>query len=279
MRAIAYWHGPERIHKMALAFQMGCRAHAIPCEVRRVAEFNPAAKPDIVWLYGLGEAKPVFDGHPNALRLVGDKGYFAGFNLPKYLRVSVNAQQPDAHLALRKHPADRFNLLGIKTEPVETRGDYILLCGIGPKQCKIQGLDYGQWERKTYAKLREITNRPILVREKPKNPSIRGVPRANHASTAEAIRGAWAVVCLTGNIGIDSILHGVPVIAKEGPGSVYYDTQNGQFDTRLGQVDTIEPISLEKRKQALADIAYWQWRRDEFSNGAFLNHLKLEGMI
>jgi hypothetical protein len=256
---------------MALAFSMGCRAHSIPCDVRHVREFRHSAA-DIVWLYGMGEAKVVFDGHPKALRLVGDKGYFAGFDVPRHIRVSVNAQQPDAHLRLRKHPSDRFKALGIKVEPVSHRGDYVLLCGIGPKQCGIQGLHYGQWERETFAKLKTLTNRPIIVREKPKNPPIHGVPRSGHSSTSDAIRGAWAVVCLTGNIGIDSILHGVPVIAKEGPGSVYYDAS-------LSDIETIQPLPLEKREQALADIAYWQWRRDEFSNGAFLNSLKLEGMI
>lgn len=271
MRAIAYWHGPERIHKMALAFSMGCRAHSIPCDVRHVNDLVPAPA-DLVWVYGMGEGKKPFDAHPKALRLVGDKGYFAGFDVPRYLRVSVNAQQPDAHLRLRKHPGDRFKALGINVQPVTSRGDYILLCGIGPKQCGIQGLQYGQWERETFAKLKTLTDRPILVREKPKNPPIHGVPRSTHSSTADAIRGAWAVVCLTGNIGIDSILHGVPVIAKEGPGSVYYDAT-------LDQVDVIEPIPAEKRLQALSDISYWQWRRDELSNGAFLNNLKLEGML
>lgn len=272
MRAIAYWHGPERIRKMALAFQAGCRAHLIDCEVRKVQQFDSRCPADIVWLYGLGEARLVFDGHPHALRIVGDKGYFAGFGLPKYLRVSVNAQQPDAHLRLQSHPSDRFDALGLMVEPVKERGKYVLLCGIGPKQCKIQGLQYGQWERETYERLRKLTDREIIVREKPKNPPIPGVPRSNHTTTAEAIRGAWAVVCLTGNIGVDSILHGVPVIAREGPGSVYQ-----KFT--LDQIDTVAPLSESERIQALSDVAYWQWRRDEFSSGDFISHLKREGLI
>lgn len=227
---------------------------------------------DVVWLYGMGEALPVFHHHKDALRLVGDKGYFCGCGTEKHLRVSVNAQQPDKHLRLREHSPDRFNSLGIDIKPVENRGSHILLCGIGPKQCGIQGLRYGEWETKTLAKLKEITDRRIIVREKPKNPRIPNVPRSEHESTADAIRSAWTVVCLTGNIGVDSILHGVPVIAEAGPGSVYYQAT-------LSDVETIQPLSPQKRLSALSDIACWQWKRDELSSGAFWQHLKAEGLV
>ncbi len=271
IKAIAYWHGPDRIHKMAMAFEMGCRIHGIRCQVKHVSKYTPDHA-DLVWLYGLGEALPVYKAHEGAVRCVGDKGYFAGYPMPKYQRVSVNAQQPDAHLQRRPHPSDRFSELKIEVTPAETRGDYVLICGMGPKQCKLQGLSYGQWETETYQKVRAVTDRPILIREKPKNAHIPCAPRSTHASTAEAIRGAWAVVCLTGNIGVDCILHGVPVIAREGPGSVYYKAT-------LADIETIKPLTTEQRKSALSDVAYWNWRRDEFTKGAFISHLKDEGLL
>lgn len=256
---------------MAIAFEIGCRVHGIRCQIKHVSKYTPD-QADLVWLYGLGEALPVYKAHEGAVRCVGDKGYFAGYPTPKYQRVSVNAQQPDAHLQRRPHPGDRFTALGINVDPVEQRGDYMLICGMGRKQCALQGISYGQWETEMYHKVRAITDRPILIREKPKNPHIPCAPRSNHASTAEAIRGAWAVICLTGNIGVDCILHGVPVIAKEGPGSVYYKAT-------LDDIETIGVLSHEQRKAALSDICYWNWRRDEFINGSFITHLKAEGFI
>lgn len=269
LKALAYWHGPNRIHKMALAFQTGCQARSIDCEVRKVSEYRGETA-DLVWLYGLGEALPVFKGTEGAVRLVGDKGYFAGTGIDKHIRVSVNAQQPDAHLRLRPHSPERFAALGIDTQPVKERGDYILLCGIGRKQCQIQGFHYGQWETQTLEKLRKLTGRRILMREKPKNPPIPGAERSAHASTADAIRGAWAVVCLTGNIGVDAILQGVPVIAEAGPGAVFYKNT-------LEDIETIKPISLEERRAALSDVAYWHWKRSELSTGEFIDHLRAEG--
>jgi hypothetical protein len=259
-RVVAYVHGPERVRVLGRAFKAGCERHGIPCEVREVGDFAPA---DVVWLYGLGPALPAFEAHPGSVRLVADKGYFAEYAKgEKYFRVSVNAQQPDAHLRLRPHPSDRWEALGIEAEPVKKRGDYILLCGMGPKQAARHGYGYGQWERE---RLRTLPW-PTLVREKPKNPPIDGI-RSQHKTTSEAIRGARVVVCKTGNIGVDCLLHGVPVVCDSGPGLVYYP------ERRLDA----EPIA--DRLQALADVAYWQWTAREIEAGDFWRHLKDEGFV
>lgn len=271
MQAVAYVHGPPRIHRMGNAFAQGCARHGIPCRVIPVGAPPPPA--DLVWVYGLGPALPAFEAHAGAVRVVGDKGYFAEHKIqPKYLRVSVNAQQPDAHLKAVPHPADRWNRLGIRVHPVAERGKYILLCGIGPKQAARHGLAYGEWERTTYARLKALTDLPILVREKPKNPAISGLPRCTHAAASEAIRGAWAVVCMTGNIGVDAILEGVPVIAESGPGRVYYPVG-------LEHINSIEPLAPDARAQALSDIAYWQWTLPEMADGRLIANLKREGIL
>lgn len=270
MRAVAYVHGPARVHILARAFAEGCAEHGVKCIVREV-ETVRREDADVVWLYGLGPARPVFDVYDGALRLVGDKGYFAETGPKGYFRVSVNAQQPDAHLRLRPHPRDRWDALRITSKPVETRGDYILLCGIGPKQADRHEVTYGEWERVTFKRLREMTERPILVREKPGNPPIDGLPRSTHATTAEAIRGARVVVCKTGNLGVDAIVEGVPVIAESGPGRVY-------FPVGLDAVETVEPLPICERLRALSDVAYWQWQPEEIARGLFLQHLKDEGL-
>jgi hypothetical protein len=270
LKAAAFFHGPARISAMADAFRLGCKRHGIPCDVLPVGKKTAA---DVIWLYGMGPALPAFEMHPGAVRLVGDKGYFDEYaGKPKYLRVSVNAQQPDRHLQLVEHPADRWQALGINVQPASQRGDYILLCGIGPKQCARHGLQYGQWERETYRKLKAATDRPIFCREKPKNPRIDGVPRLSDMPASAAIRGAWAVVCMTGNIGVDCIVEGVPVIAEGGPGSVYYRAD-------LSEIDTIQPVAADARIKALSDIAYWQWTLAEISAGDLWANLRSEGLF
>lgn len=255
---------------MGHAFRLGCKRHGVQCDVLRVGKKTDA---NVIWLYGMGPALPAFEMHPGAVRIVGDKGYFAEqAHGPKHFRVSVNAQQPDRHLQLVEHPTDRWQALGIDTQPASERGDYILICGIGPKQCKLKGVQYGQWERETYRKLKAATDRPIFCREKPKNPRIDGVPRLSDMPASAAIRGAWAVVCMTGNIGVDCIVEGVPVIAEGGPGSVYYRGE-------LSAIDNIQPITAATRLQALSDIAYWQWTLAEITAGDLWANLRTEGLF
>lgn len=270
VKALAYHHGPPRIRRFAEAFAAGCARHRVRCDLRPVEGLKPEPA-DVVWLYGLGPARPVFEAHPEALRLVGDKGYFHERGPRGFVRVSVNAQQPDTHLRRRTHSLLRWEQLGIRVDPAK-RGEYVLLCAIGPKQAERHGLAYGEWERRTFETLRCFTRRPIFVREKPKNPPISGLPRCMEASASAAIRGAWAVVCMTGNIGVDSIVEGVPVISETGPGSVYYPQG-------LHEIESIRPLSAEARLNALSDIAAWNWTPAEIARGDFWAHLCDEGMV
>jgi hypothetical protein len=246
VRAAAFVHGPKRVHDLGNAFVIGCKKLGIECSL---IDFEKSAKrpdADVVWLYGLGPARPVFDFYAGkATRLVGDKGYFAEYATgPKFFRYSIDSQQPTQAM-VRDRPLDRWEALGIiKVDP--TIGSGTLICGMGPKQCERLGLKYGDWERSKHKELGGV------VREKPKNPPISGVPRCNAKTATEAIRGSSLVVCKTGNMGADAILHGVPVMADAGPGA----------------------LEWKSREHALSNIAYWQWTVEEIANGLLMRDLE-----
>lgn len=277
MKATAFMHGPVRVHELARAFARGCAVHGVSCTVMNISDFNGLDGADVVWMYGLGDTMSVFkayEGH--ALRVVGDVGYFRD-QLPKveqskrYVRVAINAQQPDRHLRLRPHPVDRFERLGINVSPVERRGGHILVCGYSVAQAGKFGDTYGDWERGIVERLRAVTTRQIVLREKPKNPmlNIPNTARCVEASCANAIRAAWAVVCRSGNIGADCVLHGVPCYAEQGPGVVYGIQE-------LSDIDVAQPLSLDERRAALADLAYWSWTCEEIAQGLLWNNLRSE---
>jgi hypothetical protein len=252
MKAVAYVHGPERVHKLGRAFAQGCAAHGIPCPVKT---FDASVKPfdvDVVWLYGLGPARPVFDAYEKN-RIVMDKGYFAEYADPKnkYFRYSIDSQQPTQAM-VKDHPDDRWRKFGLKVEPVKAIGEYILICGIGPKQCERLGVGYGDWEREKFGRCDGLNGWRAVVREKPKNPLIDGARRCTARTASEAIRGARTVICKTGNMGADAILHGIPVRADAGPGSLAY----------------------RDRQHALNNFAYWQWTPKEMASGEFMTYLK-----
>ena len=279
-KVIAYVHGPARVLALGKQFREGCRRHGVPCEVRTIEGFRTPEPADVVWMYGMGPTRHVFDAYAGkARRLVGDVGYWREL-LPRvakpqrYIRVSVDAQQPDAHLRLRQHPADRFCALCLEHAPVESRGEAVLVCGMSPTQAARLDYAYGQWEADTVQRLRAITRRPILLRTKPKNVPLKadGAVECSEAKAWKSIRSAWAVVCRSGNIGADAILHGVPVFAEAGPGAVYHRQP-------LEQIDGAEPLTPEARMSALSDLSYWQWTGEEIARGELWANLKTEGLV
>lgn len=279
-RAIAFAHEPGRVIAHAEAFAEGCKRHGIPCEVRRSNEAREPQKDiTVIWHYGLGEGGLPFRTYKGkALRVGGDSGYFRGLvrvvpQPQRYIRISVEGAQLGGLMNQRQHSVDRFNALGIDVQPVTSRGDYVLVTGRSPYDAKASGMDYGQWERATVARLQAVTKRQIVLRHKPKNPPIQipGV-RSHTEDVHSAIRGAWAVVCRSGNIGADAIVHGVPCFAELGPGAVY---QKGSLE----EIDSAEPLSLDERMNALADIAHWQWSTEETARGELWAHLKAEGLV
>lgn len=278
MRVAAFGSGGYT-SDLAQAFCRGCDAHGIDCRVYP-STYEPLPDNDAVWIYGLHATQRLFDAYARrALRIVGDLGYWreddaARSLLDRKIRISLDAQQPDWHLRKRVHPLDRFNALNLNVTPVRERGAHVLVCGHDPLQARRHGYAYGQWEAQTIARLSVITKRELVLRVKPGCPPIEipGVAQSTHARASSAIREAWAVVCLTGNIGADAILHGVPVCAEHGPGAVY-------MPLSLYNIDEACPLPDVLRERALADLAYWQWSMSEIERGELVANLLLEKLM
>jgi hypothetical protein len=278
LRALAYVFGMGNVVDLGHAFAAGCARHGVRCEVRRQEQFEQPEAADVVFMYGLAE--PLFSMYGGkALRIVADLGYWreTAHRLSlehRPVRIALNAQQPDAHLNCIRHSSDRFDALGLDVEPVQTRGEYLLIAGHCPVQAALLGFDYGEWEAWIADMLRYFSLRPLVIREKPGSAPllIEGTTRCPQRDIGPAIRNAFAVICHGGNVGADAILHGVPVFAMTGPGAVYYRTP-------LAWVDDVLPLSQGQRTAALADLAYWQWTPAEIAAGDLWAHLCMEGAI
>jgi hypothetical protein len=280
MKAIAYAQSGGYPADLAHAFAAGAQRHGVRCEVRSAELFDKPHACHVVWTFGLHATGRIFDAYNAlALRVVGDLGYWRerACERPerkRHVRIAVNARQPDKHLRLRRHPSDRFDALQLGVDPVRQRGDHILICGHCPETAARVGWRYGEWEMAMAHLVRLVSTRQVVVREKPSCDPLRveGAMRCTEKSAADAIRKAFAVVCRTGNIGADAILHGVPVFCGDGPGKPYNTLRAEWIDDAL-------PLPDETRAQALADIAYWQWTPEEIERGELWEHLKTESLL
>lgn len=277
-RAVAFFHDPiPRVQGHALAFAAGCARHGVGCEVmhsRKATEPLPGV--DAIWHYGLGEGGLPFRTYAGkALRVGGDAGVWRRLTQTKFIRISVEGPQLGPLMSRRPHDFKRFEALAIPPQPKpKIRGKHILVTGRSKYDAAVHGQEYGEWERAMFAQLREVTQRPIVFRPKPKNESIPhpGIEEDRQRDCNASILGAWAVVCRSGNIGADAILLNVPVWAESGPGAVYRNFE-------LERIDFAQPLDPDARRKALADIAAWQFTDVEIARGDLWAHLRDEGLL
>lgn len=284
MKAVAYFHDPvPRVRGYAEAFARGCGVHGVECRLERSEAARVEPGVTVIWHYGHGlghRGAPMLGGIPfqayagAAVRVGGDAGVWGRLTRKPIIRVSVEDRQLSAELLRRNRADDRFRALGIDVDAVERRGDYVLVTGRSAADAGTVGESYGEWERMICARLRLATDRPIVLREKPRNPriDIAGVIHDENPSCDTMMRGAWAVVCRSGNIGADAVLHGVPVWAESGPGAVF-----ATFTPET--VDQARPLDPDARRAALADIAAWNFTNDEIERGELWAHLRDDGVI
>jgi hypothetical protein len=212
-----------------------------------------------------------------------DLGYFnnkARDGRYGYHRFSVSARHPTAYFQNRKHKSDRFSVHGRRIEAWRKPGKNIVVCGMSEKCAVFEGFKFEEWERAAIAKLKAVTDRPIVYRPKPQRrtvsqyPPIEGVSYSNPLvrKLGEELKEAWAVVSHHSNAGIDSLLAGVPTFTDEGVASVL-----GHGDLALIEQPRC-PTDTE-RKQFAADVAYCQFNRPEMRDGTAWKHFKDEGLV
>jgi hypothetical protein len=245
---------------------------------------------DVLLFYGFGGsrssvASKAFEDYRRAglKAIYVDLGYFNdrvrdgryGFH-----RFSINDRHPTAYFQNIKHKGDRFKVHGRSVEPWRPSGQNILLCGMSQKCAEFEGYAFEQWERAAIAKIRAVTDRPIVYRPKPRRrrdpqyPPIEGVGYSDPLTRkmGHELSNAWAVVSHHSNAGIDALLYGVPSFSDEGVASAL-----GLSDLSLIEQPRIP--SDDERRQFAADVAYCQFNRPEMRDGTAWRHFKDEGLV
>lgn len=262
--------------KIGTALESGARKMGWTTEV--VTEFHMAPRADMIAAYGWS-TEPIFRSYRAAglSFIYVDLGYWGRkshkTDCDGYHKVVVNARHATGYFK-RGRPHDR--LAGSpRVMPWRRQGKHIVLAGLSAKGALSLGFQPLEWELKTIAAIRTVTDRPILYRPKPswkQAQPIDGVgysPRT--ASIASALTDAWALVTHQSNAAIDALAAGIPHYSEAGVASVLSLSS-------LADIAEASPPTGD-RQQLLADIGYCHWTRPEIANGTMFRQLADEGLV
>lgn len=227
------------------------------------------------WAQGL---RKIFDDYSSTGRraIYIDLGYWGRRKRTRfdgYHKFCLNSRHPTGYFQNRPKAPARFRALGLDIKPWRKGGSDIIIAGMSAKAAAAEGFQPNQWERAMIARLRKITDRPLIYRPKPNWLGAKPLPGTIFQKDVDietALRQAHAVVTHHSNVGIDALIAGVPVFSQEGAASVL-------AEANLGSID--EPWYPDGREQFCHDLAWTQFSVDEMRSGYAWRSLKAEGIV
>ena len=164
-------------------------------------------------------------------------------------------------------------------------GEHILLCMQKVGDASMRGADVFKWTETTVEKLREHTDRKIVIRPHPlyrkstlhkelQEKILRvadvhwqetDLRRDGFVPIQDQLNKAWCTVTYTSGSGIDAVLQGIPNIACD-TGSMVYDVSSKE----ISEIEN--PFTGDKSAWA-NKIAHCQWSIEEFESGECWEHV------
>lgn len=194
---------------------------------------------------------------------IADNGYL---RRDQYYRVTKNGWQVTEP---GKGDFTRLKNLNISISDWEPGGVHVLLCPPGEKYANIMGFSAVTWYRDTVRRIREYTDRQIVLRVKPDHKAIEHnygpLPRLPHNRHLHTdLINCKAVVVYNSNVAVDALLEGVPVVTLA-------ECAASPLSTPIEQINT--PVYSPEREAFAAHLAANQWNIEEIVNGTCWNAL------
>lgn len=234
---------------------------------------EPLPDADVLLFYGIGgDTQTIFrEALARGMRYVLlDKGYTRS----GHMRVSVDSFQPTAYMGRYASRGDRWKQLedaGYEAHKYVERGRYILLDGASNKYCLWNDLgSWQEWGQAQVSRIAQYTDRPILYRPRPSHneaPIVEGAVLTEGA-LADDLNRSRVVVSHGGNIGFDSLLHGV------GHFAIGNSVARPVSETDWAMIDQPLWPRDRKRREWLNSVAYCQWTADEVASGLGWRHIR-----
>ena len=196
-------------------------------------------------------------------------------NTKHYLRYSFDGVFPHTGFYFdRDVDTTRWNKissnLGISLKPYRTNGTHILICLQRNGGWSMRGLSVLDWLNQTILKIRQYSNRPIVIRAHPGDKKIKPFLKANHKNTKlstnekliDDFKDAWATVVYNSSPSVASLIEGVPVFLTDP--MPHHSQARNVSNINLEQIET--PL-MPDRQLWVEHLAMCHWNFDELRSG------------
>ena len=215
--------------------------------------------------------------------LIVDSNLFLAYdsgNVNRYLRYSFNGVFPTTGFYFDTDvDPNRWtkisSKLGIQMKPWRTSGNHILVCLQRNGGWSMRGYNSVQWANDTIATLREITDRPIIVRGHPGDKKTRYFPQhkdvflSSNPSIIQDLQGAWATVLYNSSPRVVSAIEGVPVFLTDP------EPEHSQsHEVSNTKIKRINDPKLFDREDWVQKLAMCHWNFEELASGEAWRHFR-----
>ena len=163
------------------------------------------------------------------------------------------------HGEIISRPSDRWNSFNRKIPAWKKNGRKILIAKPDEKPCKFYGIDLEEWVQQTIAKLKQHTDRPIVVRERaPKRED-----RVSTSTLKEALDDdVFALVTYNSVAATESVLYGIPAFTL-----APCNAASPVSSQDLSQIENPYYPDLDKLHAWASHLAYGQFHVSELKSG------------
>lgn len=170
------------------------------------------------------------------------------------------------HNEIIKRPADRFQKFNKKFIPWKKAGRSILIAAPDEKPCKFYGIDKESWINQTVEKIKQFTDRPIIIRER----APLRIDRIASSTLKEALdNDVFALVTYNSNAATESIFHGIPAFALA-PCSAAMPVSSND----LSRIENPYYPTSDKLFEWACHLSYGQFNMQEIKSGKAQEMLK-----
>jgi hypothetical protein len=167
--------------------------------------------------------------------------------------------------------------LNISVKPYRKNGDHILFCLQRNGGWSMAGYAVNNWLHDTITKIRQFTNRHIVVRAHPGDKKIKQILKINYPNVSlstkesliEDLKNCWATVVYNSSPAVASIIEGVPSFITDP------EPQHSQsYAVANTDLSLIEQPRLTERQNWLDKLCMSHWKFEEIKNGNAWNFFK-----